>query len=73
VITTRTPEADHGTTVSVFMSVSLDPPLIAISLDRRSKMLGKLRELGRYETLKNLFLEHDGLPALNRPGFIGDF
>lgn len=30
------------------MSVSLDPPLIAISLDHRSKMLGKLRASGRY-------------------------
>lgn len=48
VITTRTPEGDHGATFSAFMSVSLDPPLIAISLDRRSKMLDKLRVSGRY-------------------------
>ena len=27
----------HGATVSAFMSVSLDPPLIAVSLDRRSR------------------------------------
>lgn len=48
VITTRTPEGDHGTTVSAFMSVSLDPPLISISLDRRSKMLGKIRKSCRF-------------------------
>lgn len=48
VITTRTPEGDHGMTVSAFMSVSLDPPLIAISLNRRSRMLGKVQNSGRY-------------------------
>ncbi|MCA1298595.1 flavin reductase family protein [Stappia indica] len=48
VITTRTSEGDHGMTVSAFMSVSLDPPMVSICLDRRSKMLGKLRKSGRY-------------------------
>lgn len=46
VITTRTTEGDHGMTVSAFMSVSLDPPLISISLDRQSKMLGRIRKSG---------------------------
>ncbi|MBK4216877.1 flavin reductase family protein [Paracoccus caeni] len=48
VITTRTPEGDHGMTANAFMSVSLDPPLISISLDRRSKMLAKVQKSGRY-------------------------
>lgn len=48
VISTRTEDGDHGMTANAFMSVSLDPPLITISLDRNSKMLGKLRESGRY-------------------------
>lgn len=48
VITTRTPEGVHGMTVSAFMSVSLDPPLISISLSRQSKMLGEVRKSGRY-------------------------
>ena len=48
VITTRTPEGDHGMTASAFMSVSLDPPLISISLNRQSKMLGKVQKSGRY-------------------------
>ena len=30
VITTRTQDGDHGMTVSAFMSVSLDPPLISV-------------------------------------------
>lgn len=48
VVTTRTPEGDHGMTAIAFMSVSLDPPPISISLGSRSKMLGKLRQSGRY-------------------------
>lgn len=48
VITTRTPEGNHGMTASAFMSVSLDPPLISISLDRRSKMLGRIRISHRF-------------------------
>lgn len=48
VITTRTPEGDHGMTASAFMSVSLDPPLIAISLGRRSRTLGRVRRSGRF-------------------------
>ncbi|NSY40210.1 flavin reductase family protein [Leisingera sp. ANG59] len=48
VITTRTPEGDHGMTVSAFMSVSLDPPLITVALDRRSKMLAKVRKSCRF-------------------------
>lgn len=48
VITTRSREGDHGMTVSAFMSVSLDPPLIAISLDRRSRMLGRALQARRF-------------------------
>lgn len=48
VISTHTPDGDHGMTANAFMSVSLDPPLISISLDRKAKMLEKLRASGRY-------------------------
>tara|TARA_B100000378_G_scaffold277153_1_gene276689 strand:- start:1634 stop:2146 length:513 start_codon:yes stop_codon:yes gene_type:complete len=48
VITTRSGEGDHGMTASAFMSVSLDPPLIAISLDRRSRMLGRVLSARRF-------------------------
>lgn len=48
VITTTSDEGDHGMTANAFMSVSLDPPLISISLDHRSKMLQQVRKSGRY-------------------------
>jgi len=48
VISTRTPEGDHGMTANAFMSVSLDPPLITISLDRNSKMRAKVQASRRY-------------------------
>ncbi|MGA0543098.1 flavin reductase family protein [Neotabrizicola sp. VNH66] len=48
VITTRTDEGDHGMTANAFMSVSLDPPLISISLDHKSRMRDRIRTAGRY-------------------------
>ena len=48
VITTRTDDGDHGMTANAFMSVSLDPPLISISLDHKSKMRERIRASGRY-------------------------
>ncbi|HLM10325.1 MAG TPA: flavin reductase family protein [Thermoleophilaceae bacterium] len=48
VITTRTAEQVHGMTANAFMSVSLVPPLVLISVDRRTKMCGILHEGARY-------------------------
>src|SRR5919202_577718 len=48
VITTRVGEVVHGMTANAFMSVSLRPPLILISVDRRAKMNALLREGVRY-------------------------
>lgn len=48
VITTLDAEGPHGMTANAFMSLSLDPPLIAISLDNNSRMLGKVRGAGAY-------------------------
>lgn len=48
VITTRTDEGAHGMTANAFMSVSLDPPLLTISLDKGCKMLDRVRKSGRY-------------------------
>ena len=48
VITTLTAEEVHGMTVNAFMSVSLEPPLVLISVDRRARMHGRLHEGGRY-------------------------
>jgi flavin reductase (DIM6/NTAB) family NADH-FMN oxidoreductase RutF len=48
VITTLFEDQVHGMTANAFMSVSLRPPLILISVDRRAKMNGLLREGVRY-------------------------
>jgi flavin reductase (DIM6/NTAB) family NADH-FMN oxidoreductase RutF len=45
VITTLKGGQVHGMTANAFMSVSLDPPLVLVSIDRRSKMCGTQRAL----------------------------
>ena len=44
VITALKDEQVHGMTANAFMSVSLEPPLVLISVDRRTKMCGFLHE-----------------------------
>jgi len=44
VITTLKGEQVHGMTANAFMSVSLEPPLVLISVDRGTKMCGLLHE-----------------------------
>jgi len=44
VITMLKGEQVHGMTANAFMSVSLEPPLVLISVDRRTKMCGLLHE-----------------------------
>src|SRR3954453_6555176 len=48
IITTRVGEQVHGMTANAFMSVSLEPPLVLISVDRRTKMCGLLHERSTY-------------------------
>jgi flavin reductase (DIM6/NTAB) family NADH-FMN oxidoreductase RutF len=48
VITTLVDEQVHGMTANAFMSVSLDPALVLVSIDRRTKMCGLLYEGSRY-------------------------
>jgi len=48
VLTTRVGDQVHGMTANAFMSVSLRPPLVLISLDRRARMCGMLHEGGTY-------------------------
>src|SRR5947209_17835157 len=48
VITTRSGEQIHGMTANAFMSVSLVPPLILVSIDRRAKLNALLHEGARY-------------------------
>ncbi len=48
VITTQHEEHTHGMTANAFVSVSLDPPLVLVSLDNRSRMQQILPMTGRY-------------------------
>ena len=48
VITTLKGEQVHGMTANAFMSVSLEPPLVLISVDRNTKMCGFLHEGSHY-------------------------
>jgi flavin reductase (DIM6/NTAB) family NADH-FMN oxidoreductase RutF len=38
----------HGTTVSAFASLSMEPPMVLVSLDRGSDLLACIREAGRF-------------------------
>ena len=48
VLTTRVGEQVHGMTANAFMSVSLHPPLVLISIDRRAKMGALMHERTRF-------------------------
>jgi flavin reductase (DIM6/NTAB) family NADH-FMN oxidoreductase RutF len=48
IVTTRHDERPLGVTVSSFNSVSLDPPLVLFSLDRRAGPLGQFEAAGRF-------------------------
>ncbi len=39
IVTTFSGDRPHGATVSAFMSLSMEPPLVLISLDKRSELL----------------------------------
>ncbi len=62
VVTTRVGDRIHGMTANAFLSVSLEPPLVLVSIDRRTKMHGYLRESGRY----GISMLHGGQEALCR-------
>jgi flavin reductase (DIM6/NTAB) family NADH-FMN oxidoreductase RutF len=67
VITAQSEERTHGMTANAFVSVSLDPPLVLVSLDNRSYMHRILSSGGRFgvsvlaenqEVLSNHFAGH---------------
>jgi flavin reductase (DIM6/NTAB) family NADH-FMN oxidoreductase RutF len=48
VVTTLDGDRPHGTTVSAFASLSMNPPMVLVSLDRDSGLLRLLRPGGRF-------------------------
>jgi flavin reductase (DIM6/NTAB) family NADH-FMN oxidoreductase RutF len=48
VITTRHEGADNGMTANAFMSVSLAPPLLVVSVNRRARILERIKASRRY-------------------------
>jgi len=81
VVTAQHEEHPHGMTANAFVSVSLDPPLVLVSLGNRSNMHRILPGIGRYgvtvlaedqEALSNHFAGRsvDGLhiPFIMRDG-----
>jgi flavin reductase (DIM6/NTAB) family NADH-FMN oxidoreductase RutF len=48
VVTALDGDRPHGTTVSAMCSLSLDPPMVMLALDRASALLGVLREQPRF-------------------------
>jgi flavin reductase (DIM6/NTAB) family NADH-FMN oxidoreductase RutF len=48
IITTHCDGHDHCMTANAFMSISLDPPLIAISIAEKARMLEKIQKSGRF-------------------------
>lgn len=48
VMTTTVAAGFHGMTLNAFTSVSLDPPLVLVCIDRRTRMHGYLEESGSF-------------------------
>jgi flavin reductase (DIM6/NTAB) family NADH-FMN oxidoreductase RutF len=48
VVTSHHRGRPHGTTVSAFCSLSLEPPMVLVSLDRGSDLLAMVSESGRF-------------------------
>lgn len=48
VVTTVVEGTTHGMTANAFLSVSLEPPLVLVSVANRANMHGYLQESGRY-------------------------
>jgi len=79
VITTRCDGADHGMTANAFMSVSLSPPLIVVSVNRRARILAKIESSTRYcvsvlaEHMEPVAMHFAGKPRLDPKDIFEDF
>lgn len=68
IVTTKVGERTHGMTANAFMSVSLEPPLVLVSIAKNAKMCGLIRAAERYavsilaEDQRDLALHFAGRP-----------
>lgn len=68
VVTTQDDEGAHGMTANAFMSVSLEPPLVVVSIRNSGSMLPRVRATGRYavnilaEGMERVALHFGGRP-----------
>ncbi len=58
VVTTEVDGATHGMTANAFMSISLNPPLVAVAIDNRAKINPFLEQSGRFG-VSILAVHHD--------------
>lgn len=73
VVTAMAGDRPHGTTVSAFASLSMNPPMVLVSLDRASELLAVVRQAGRFG-LNVLGSGQSGLAlAFARKGGAGKF
>jgi flavin reductase (DIM6/NTAB) family NADH-FMN oxidoreductase RutF len=73
VVTAMAGGLPHGTTVSAFASLSMEPPMVLVSLDRQSELLALIRESRRFGV--NVLGSEQSAPALAfaRKGGTGKF
>lgn len=62
IMAVRTEEGIHATTVSAFTSLSVDPPMVMLAMDRRSSLLAAMREHGHFSM--NILAHHQAEQAL---------
>lgn len=75
VVSTRCGAVDHAMTANAFMSISLDPPIVAVSIADQARMCPILREAGKFsisilpQSAQNLALHFAGRhdPQLSHP------
>jgi len=79
VITARVGAGEHGMTANAFMSVSLEPPLIVVSVSRKARLLSKIEAAGRYgvsilaEHMEPIAWHFAGKPKPDLPELFTDF
>lgn len=71
IITTHCDGRDHGMTANAFMSVSLDPPIVAISIAKSARIQSSIQQTGRFavsvlaEGMEDLAWHFAGRPKLD--------